>query len=344
MDKKKLTQYIYNSAIIICLIVGAIIVIVNFTHFGDIEYTDNARVRQNIVPQNTRVQGFIREIRFEEYSQVKKGDTLVILEDSEFRLRLAQAEADLARLEQTTKATGSSIHTTDANIYTTDAAIEEARVNMENAKKEDARFEALLAQKAVTQQQYDNYHTAYLSANARYQQMLRNKNVQNAVKSEQGHHLAASEASLNLARAAVDLAKLNLSYCYIIATCDGITGSKDIQEGQLVAPGQTLAEIVDSNEIWAEANYKEGQLDHINVGSKVNIKADAVPGVKYVGTVERISDATGSAFSLMPIDNATGNFVKVEQRVTLRISLDGNKPEDLAKLRAGYNLECEIEY
>ena len=112
----------------------------------------------------------------------------------------------------------------------------------------------------------------------------------------------------------------------------------------LVQPGQTLVNIVDANSIWVEANYKESQLPNIHEGAEVEMKADAVPGVKYKGHVERISSATGSAFSLLPIDNATGNFVKVEQRVSVRIKFDGNKPDDMKKLRAGYNLECEVKY
>ncbi|MGM9842939.1 MAG: HlyD family secretion protein [Muribaculaceae bacterium] len=344
MDKNKITRYSYNSFIVLCLIIGLIIVIVNFTHFGNVEYTDNARICRNITPQNTRVQGFIKEIRFNEYSPVHKGDTLVIIEDTEFRLRLAQAEADLARLTSASKATSSSIATTEANIFTTDAAIDEAKANLDNAKKELDRYEKLLAQNAVTKQQYDNVATAYKSADARYRQVLRNKNAQGAVKNEQGYHLAASEAALKLAIANVELAKLNLSYCYIIASADGTTGAKDIQLGQLVNPGQTMVEIVESAEIWAEANYKESQLSHIEPGSKVKISADAVPGVEYTGEVLRLCDATGSAFSIIPIDNATGNFVKVEQRVTVYISLKDNAPEDLARLRAGYNLECEIKY
>ena len=344
MEKNKVMRIAYNLVILCLLLIGVCVVVLNFVHFGDVEYTDNARVRQHITPQSTRVQGFIREIRFEEFQHVRKGDTLVIIEDAEFRLRLAQAEADLARAEQGSKATGSSIQTTESNIQVTDAGIEEARVNMENAKKEDARFEKLLAQDAVTQQQYDNVHTAYLSAKARYEQVQRARTAQTMVKAEQGHHLAAADAALQLAQAAVDLARLNLSYCYIIATCDGVLGSKDIQVGQLVNPGQTMVNIVDSGEMWIEANYKESQLPHIAVGSKASIKADAVPGVEFEGTVERISDATGSAFSLLPIDNATGNFVKVEQRVTVRISLKGNDAEDIKKLHAGYNVECEVKY
>lgn len=333
---ENIKKYVYNTVVIVLIAVGAIVVILNFSHFGNVEFTDNARVRQYITPQNTRVQGFIKEVRFEEFQKVKKGDTLVVIEDAEFRLRLAQAEADLARVEESSKATGTSIATTDAGI-------EEARVNLENAKREDARFEVLLKKDAVTQQQYDNVHTAYLSAKARYEQVAHSRATQTSVKTEQGHHLSASICSLRLAQAAVELARLNLSYCYIIATCDGVVGTKDIEEGMLVQPGQTMVNIVSSNSKWVEANYKESQLPDIHEGSEVEITADAVPGIVYKGRVERISKATGSAFSLVPIDNATGNFVKVEQRVTVRIKLDCNRQEDLAKLHAGYNVECRVK-
>lgn len=340
---ENIKKYVYNTVVIVLIAVGAIVVILNFSHFGNVEFTDNARVRQHITPQNTRVQGFIKEVRFEEFQNVKKGDTLVVIEDTEFRLRLAQAEADLARVEESSKATGTSIATTDAGIRVTNAGIEEARVNLENAKREDARFEVLLKKDAVTQQQYDNVHTAYLSAKARYEQVAHSRATQTSVKTEQGHHLSASICSLRLAQAAVELARLNLSYCYIIATCDGVVGTKDIEEGMLVQPGQTMVNIVSSNSKWVEANYKESQLPDIHEGSEVEITADAVPGIVYKGRVERISKATGSAFSLVPIDNATGNFVKVEQRVTVRIKLDGNMQEDLAKLHAGYNVECRVK-
>ena len=341
MEKNKIHTYLYNVLIVACLLGGAAYAVSQFMHFGSGEFTDNAHVCQNIVPQNCRVQGFIREVRFTEFQQVKKGDTLAVIEDTEFRLRLAQAEADLIRAQRGTQGTASSIVTTKTSMDVTDAGIEAARVQMENAKREDARFERLLGQDAVTRQQYDKVHTGYLSAKAGYEQALRSRQTQSAVVAEQGHHLSASEQGIELARRAVDLARLNLSYCYIIATCDGTAGSKDIHVGQLVNPGQTLVSIVDKGERWIEANYKESQLPHIKVGNKVKITADAVPCVAYTGTVERISDATGSAFSLIPIDNATGNFVKVEQRVTVRIKLDNNA--DNAKLKGGYNVECIIE-
>ena len=201
-----------------------------------------------------------------------------------------------------------------------------------------------MVQQSVTQQQADNIHTAYLAAKARYEAANRQRHSQTLVRSEQGHHLQQREAAIEVARAQLDLARLNLSYTVITATADGVLGRKDIHEGQLVQPGQTMVDIVAGSELWVVANYRETQLPHIAVGARVRISADAVPDVEYVGVVERISDATGNAYSLIPQDNATGNFVKVEQRVPVRISLEGNRPEDLQKLRAGLNVECEIKY
>ena len=335
---------IYNAIIITLLAAGAIYVITQFCHFGHVEYTDNARVKQYISPQITRAQGFIREIRFEEYQHVKKGDTLVIIEDAEYKLRLAQALSDLVKAQQGAKATGTSIQTTTSSLSVTEAGIEEAKVNMENLQKEDARYEKLLQENAVTQQQYDNMHTAYLSAKARYQQITNTHAMQTSVRQEQEHHLTASEAALQQAQAAVELAKLNLSYCYILATHDGVVGERNIHIGQLVNPGQVLARIVDEDDIWVEANYRESQLEHIQEGAEVEIEVDALPGVTYKGRVESLSDATGSAFSQIPIDNATGNFVKVEQRLPIKISLAENDSTKIKLLKAGYSVECEVQY
>ncbi len=344
MEKKLIYRWTYNLIVLALLLIGATVVIINFAHFGNVEWTDNAHVRQHITPVNTRVGGFIKEIRFDEFQQVHKGDTLVIIDDAEFRLALAQAEASLVNAKAGNRATTTSMATTQSNIGVTDATIEELHAQMENAQREDARFQKLLADKSVTQQQADNIHTAYLTIRARYEAANRQRHSMTLVRNEQGHHLEQSEAGIEVARAQLDLARLNLSYTVIVATADGVLGRKNIHEGQLVQPGQTMVDIVDGKDMWIVANYRETQMPNIAVGAKVRIKADAVPDVEYTGVVERISDATGSAYSLIPQDNATGNFVKVEQRVPVRISLDNNRKEDLAKLRAGLNVECEIEY
>lgn len=344
MSTRKIQKIVYNI-LIICLLVGGIIYVCSkFLHFGNIEYTDNAQVKQHITPVNTRVPGFIKRIYFEEYQSVKKGDTLLVIEDAEFRLRLAQAEADLANALAGKNVTSAGIATTQNNLRVGDAGIEEARVQMENAERELARYEKLLKENAVTRQQYDNIKTGYESARARFEQVSRAKHSTSLVKSEQTHRLGQNEAGIRVAEAAVELARLNLSYTVIVATCDGVTGRKDIHEGQLVQPGQTMVDIVDGGDLWVIANYRETQLPNIQEGAEVEITADAVPGVVYKGVVESISDATGAAFSLIPQDNATGNFVKVEQRVPVRISLAGNEPDKLKRLKAGLNVECEVKY
>lgn len=335
---------IYNI-IILCFLVGGLVYVCSrFIHLGNVEYTDNAQVRQHITPVNTRVQGFIKKICFEEFQPVKKGDTLLIIEDAEFKLRVAQAEADLSNALAGRSVTSAGIETTQSNIGVSDASIEEVKVTMENARRELQRYEKLLKEDAVTRQQYDNIKTAYEAAKARYQQASRAKRSTSLVKNEQTHRLGQNEAAVKLAKANLDLARLNLSYTVITATCDGITGRKNIHEGQLVQPGQAMVDIVDGTDLWVVANYRETQLPNIHEGAEVTMTADAVPGVKYKGVVESISDATGAAFSLIPQDNATGNFVKVEQRIPVRIRLKGNSKADMKKLRAGFNVECKVKY
>ena len=203
------------------LLAGITYVVLQFTHFGHIEYTDNARVCQYIAPQNTRVQGFIKEIRFEAYQHVREGDTLVIIEDSEFRLRLAQAKSDLARAQQQSKQAGSSVRTASSNISATEASKAEAKANLDNLAREDKRCEQLLRTGSISQQIADQTRSAYLAAQARYEQICYTIDMQRSMADETSHNRSAVEAAVKLAEAAVELAELNLSYCYIIATHSG---------------------------------------------------------------------------------------------------------------------------
>lgn len=344
MITRKIKKLIYNTIVIALLIIGMAYVCSRFIHLGNVEYTDNAQVKQHITPVNTRVQGFIKKIYFEEYKPVHKGDTLLVIEDSEFKLRLAQAEADLANAQAGQQITHAGIATTQNNIAVNDAGIEEVRVQRANAERELQRYKKLLDKDAVTRQQYDKVKTTYDAINARYEQVLRMKHSTSLTKDEQTHRLGQNEAAIRLAQATVDLARLNLSYTVVIATCDGMTGHKGIHEGQLVQPGQTMVDIVDNSDLWVIANYRETQLPNIKEGADVTFTADAVPGVVYKGVVESISDATGAAFSLIPQDNATSNFVKVEQRIPVRIRLQGNEADEVHRLRTGFNVECKVRY
>ena len=285
MKQKKLLRTIYNICVLVILLAGAWLVVNHFVHFGDGEFTDNATIQQHITPVNARVGGFIKEIRFNEYQTVHRGDTLVIIEDSEFRLQLAQAEANLQRELAGGDATTSGIATTRQNVGVSTAGIEEARVQLDEARREEARYAQLLKEDAVTRQQYDHMHTALLAAKARYEQAVRSRSTIESTATEQGHRLSQNRAAVEVARAQVNLARLNLSYTAIIATADGVVGKKDIHVGQLVQPGQTMASIVDSSELWVVANYRETQLPGIAVGKKVKVTADAVPGTEFEGTV-----------------------------------------------------------
>ena len=215
---------------------------------------------------------------------------------------------------------------------------------MENAQKEFQRYTELLEQKAVTKQQYDNIKTNYEAAQARYEQVLRQKNTTSLVKDEQTLRLDQTNAQIQLAEAALELARLNLSYTVITAPCDGVAGRKMIEEGQLIQPGQSVLDLVNEEEIWIIANYKETQTSNIKEGSVVEIVVDAVPDKVYKGVVKAISGATGASFSLFPQDNSAGNFVKIAQRIPIRIEFSNNPGDDMDLLRAGMNVECEVIY
>lgn len=339
---KRILSFIISAAIII---LAALWVGSKFIHLGNVEFTDNAQVQQQIVPVNSRVQGYIREIRFTEYTPVKKGDTLVIIDDADMRLRVAQARADYRNALAGREVAGKSVGVASANVAVTEASISEAKVLMELARTDFDRYSRLLEQDAVTRQQYDVAKADYEAKKARYDMLARQCSASSSVMTETRERLSQNDAGIELAKALLETAELNLSYCVITAPCDGYTSRKEIQVGQLVQPGQTLLDVVDSADVWVTANYKETQLQHIAVGSHVEIEVDAIPGQKFSGTVAAISKATGASLSVLPQDNSAGNFVKVRQRVPVRIEFDSsNSPEAMERLRAGMNVECLVKY
>lgn len=342
---RRTKKQIFNGCVILLLAGCLMWVCARFIHLGRVEFTDNAQVRQQIVPVNSRVSGFIKKIYFTDYQPVRRGDTLALIEDAEFIFRLAQAEADYQNALSGKTVVASTIHTTQNNISVSDAGVQEAKIRLDNAEREYNRYKRLLEQDAVTRQQYDAIRTDYEALKARYALLLRQKQSTALVKQEQTERLEQTEAGIKLAEAAVNLARLNLSYTVILAPCDGTTGRKAIQEGQLMQPGQTVVDLVDANDRWVVANYKETQTAHIAEGQAVDLEVDAIPGVVFKGVVKSISRATGASFSLLPQDNSAGNFVKVEQRIPVRVEFAAdNRAEDMQRLRAGMNVECVVNY
>lgn len=336
---------IFNAIVGVLIVCGLMWVCARFVHLGRVEFTDNAQIKQLIVPVNSRVQGFVSKIYFDEYQEVQQGDTLALIEDSEFRYRAAQAEADYQNALSGKLAMTNAVSTSHNNISVSEANIEEARILVKNAETDYFRHKKLLESGNISQAAHDNAKTNYEALKAKYEMLVRQKQSVVLLKEEQNQRLAQSVSGIKLAEAALELARLNLSYTVIIAPCNGTTGRKNIQEGQFIQAGQTLVDIVDEDEKWVVANYREKQTAHISDGQTVEIKVDAVPNIVYKGVVKSISRATGASFSLLPQDNSAGNFVKVQQRIPIRVELtQENSPENLKLLRAGMNVECEVRY
>ncbi|MBQ8493496.1 MAG: HlyD family secretion protein [Alistipes sp.] len=343
--KLRTKKILYNTFAVALLGAALVWVCAKFVHLGNVEFTDNAQVEQHIVPVDARVQGFVKEVRFEEYERVEKGDTLLIIEDTEYRFLVAQAEAGYQNATTDKDAMHNVISTTKSNIAVTDASLEEARIRLENAERNYQRYSNLLADGAVTRQQHDDMETEYEAAKARYEVLLKQRASVEAVGREQNTRLGQNDAGIAVAAAALDLARLNLSYTVVLAPCSGVTGRKDIHVGQLVHPGQRIVDIVDESEKWVVANYKETQTANIRVGQEVEVEVDAVPDHTFKGVVRSISRATGASFSLMPQDNSSGNFVKIEQRIPVRIDFaEDNDAEAMARVSAGMNVECKVLY
>ena len=334
-----------NIVVIAIILVGLGWVGSRFIHLGRDAYTANAQIRRNIIPINSRVQGYIQKVCFDDFQFVHKGDTLVVIESSEYRLKVVQAKANYQKALMENSAMETVISTTANNLTVSDANIEELRIRLNQAKTDFHRYEQLYAQKAVTRQQYDNVKADYEATRAKYDMLVRQKRSTSLVKDEQTQRLEQNQTNIEVAQAAQHLAELNLSYTVIVAPCNGVTSKRAIQEGQLVQAGQTLLSLVERGRVWVIANYKETQTRHIDEGMPVDIEVDAVPGITYRGRVETLSSATGAQYSIIPQDNSAGNFVKVEQRIPIKIVFTGeNRREDMDRLRSGMNVECEVNY
>lgn len=193
----------------------------------------------------------------------------------------------------------------------------------------------------MPEQQYDQAKADFDAARARYNALLRQKDAARSQYTETSRRKVNIDAAILRAEAALDLANLNLSYTVVTAPYDGYMGRRTLEPGQYVSAGQTLSYLVRQMDKWVTANYRETQIANIYIGQQVRIKVDGIPGKTFHGHVTAISEATGSKYSLVPTDNSAGNFVKVQQRIPVRIDFDDVTPEDMAQLRAGMMVTTE---
>lgn len=313
-----------------------------------IEYTasetcNDAQIEQYITPVNLRASGYIAKVCFKEHQEVHKGDTLLILDDREYRIRLMEAEAALKDAKAGANVNSATEQTTQTSASVYSASIDEIEVRLAKLSKDIERYRNLVANKAATPIQLEQLEVEYDATKkkleaARKQQEAAYKGV-NEVTTRRGN----VDAAIQRAEAAVEMARLNLSYCVVVAPCDGKLGRRTIEEGQMVNAGTTITYIIPDNQKWVIANYKETQIENLHVGQKVRMTVDALNNEVFEGTVTAISGATGAKYSLVPTDNSAGNFVKIQQRVPVRIDFTNISKEDNDRLAAGMMVVVKVE-
>lgn len=349
---------VINAVALVAILAGLSWAIRSYLKIGTDNYTNSAQIESFINPINARVSAYVKEIRFIEHQEVKAGDTLIVLDNSEILTQLGQAEAALKTAIANKVATENSVRTVSTNINTAEYNIRAAKANIEaaearlkNTEQNYIRYKNLLADEAVTKQQFDQMEAEFESQKSQlaalvsqYNSALNSKSTSTLSVEEVKSRLEINEADIQRAESAYEMAKLNLSYCYITAPHDGIMGRRTINEGQLlITPGQQVATIVDGRSIWVSANFREKQLHKVQIGKKAKIKVDALGGKQFEMVVTAVSGATGAKYSAVPVDNSTGNFVKVQQRIPVRLEFSNIYSKDeLSALKAGMNVEVSV--
>lgn len=288
--------------------------------------TDDAYLQADATPLAARVGGYVRQVPVKDFQEVKAGDLIVQIEDDDYRAQVAQAEANvqvataaIANIEKQKLLQQTLIRQAEATIAVSQSDVWRYR-------RESARQQSLAASNFASTQVADQAMNAYQRAKATLDLTSAQLDQQRQQLSVLDSQEVQAQATLKAQQAALDLAKINLGYTRIVAPVDGMVGQRQVKRGQHVSVGSQVISIVPLPNVWVMANYKETQMTRVRVGQPATITIDAFPGVILKGHVDSWSPATGSQFSLLPPDNATGNFTKVVQRIPVKIVLAPDGP------------------
>ncbi|UKJ06797.1 HlyD family secretion protein [Solitalea lacus] len=339
--EKKRNRIIEIIAILF-LAAGVLWMVSIFFDFSNTIKTNNAQVDADIAAVTSRVSGNIKAIKFSEYGKVRAGDTILLLDDEEFRIKVAQAEADLDIAKANLATAKQTVVTSISSQQATEARLKGNAANLEKAEKNFKRFTNMYRDSAVTLNQFDQVTAQLKSEQANLQAIRSDVNTSKSVIEQNQLNIESLKATIKRKEADLAAAQLQLSYTKIIAPVDGIVGERTVHVGELVNVNQVVAEIVAQNKKWVTANFKETQMDDIKVGQQVDIMVDALGGKIFKGTVKDLSPATGARFSMVAPDNSTGNFVKITQRIPVRIEFVDD-PEKLVEIKPGMNVTVEIK-
>ena len=339
--EKKKKNIVVPIILGVLLVIGIVFGIVEWNYYSKHVDTDDAQIDGDISPVVARVGGYVKDINFEENTHVAQGQVLVKLDDDDFKVKLEQAQSGQKGANAGVGVAQSQIIATQANTSTAKANVAAARVKLNLANKDYARYANLVKDGSITQQAFDQAKATQESAVAAFQAAQDQYTAAVKQVGTTQSQLAVSNNVISQRQSDIDFAKLQLSYTDIKAPATGIVSKKNVQKGQLVQAGQSLFSIVNDGSIYVTANFKETQLEKIRTGSKVEIEVDAYPDEKIQGEVYNFSPITGAKGSLLPPDNATGNFVKVVQRIPVKIKIHPSK-EMLAKLRPGMSVKASV--
>jgi membrane fusion protein (multidrug efflux system) len=332
-----------RSALLILLLVIPLVAGIGYWLFDRQQYetTDDAYLHSNIVLISPRVQGYVTKIAVNDNQAVKQGDVLVMIDDRDYQAKVSQAAADvsaeiahIARLRTMKTSQQSHIETAGANI----AAVQAKR---EQIQKDLQRFNNLIERGSAARQSLDKVQSESKQAAAELRGSQAASSAEHNQLATLDIEITETEARLENAQAQLTLAKIDQEHTQVKAPVDGIIGNRGVQLGQLVRPGVALASLVQNSKIWVEANFKETQLQSMRLGQPVTVKVDAYPDLKLAGKVDSFSPASGSEFSILPEENATGNFTKIVRRVPVKIAFDS--VDNIQLLRPGLSAEVKVK-
>jgi membrane fusion protein (multidrug efflux system) len=342
---KRKRLLIVGSILGLALIIGVFF----YIRSKGFETTDNAQIDADIIPIRTSVSGYVKEVRFTDNTMVKKGDTLLIINDDEFQARVLQAEAALENAKANLVAVKNNADAGDLNASaaflsseTTAQNIDVAKTRLNKIKEDYKRIKNMYASKAATKAELDAIEAELAVAESQFKAATNQYKASSAqsagVKSQatgQKSLIALAEALVKQRSAELSLAKTQLGYTIVKAPCDGLVSKRSVDQGQFVTVGTPVCSAIDNTTLWVTANFKETQIEHIKLNQTVAVKIDAYPSMNITGKVDSYIGATGAKFSLLPPDNSTGNFVKIVQRVPVKIKLTGLTAEERALLLPG---------
>lgn len=305
------------------------------------ESTNNAQVEASALPILSRVNGYIDSVLVADYQEVKKGDLLLVLDDRELQIALQQAEADLLTAQADLLNAKAQLNNLVQNKSLSSSTADVQKVRLDKSTTDMKRDEALYKEGAITQKQMEDSRTTLETAQRQYRSNLEQVKLAQTQIGTAEAQLHKAEAMIKVREAMIEQAKLRLSYTRIYAPVSGKLTKVALQPGQYIQPGQNLFSIIDNSRFWVVANFKETQLRRLQEGQPVEIHLDGWKKKKVEGRVASFSEATGSKFALLPPDNATGNFVKVTQRIPVKIEF--THPEELLPiLKAGLSVSVDV--